>query len=151
MFGWSDILERLPHRPPLLLLDRVLGVEEGRAWGYKNITMNEPQFRGHFPGNPVLPGVLTIESLLQLTWFLYFGQGSPRLVGIDRLKFRRQVKPGDRLDLDVQEIEADGEQRRVRARAQVDGQIASEGVLTLCLEAPAGSGSLSAGPHFGST
>lgn len=135
MLGWSEILERIPHRPPFLLLDRVLGVEGGRAWGYKNITMNEPQFRGHFPGNPVLPGVLTIEALLQLTWVLYHGQGRPRLVGVDRLKFRRQVKPGDRLDLEVQEIEADGERRRVRARAEVDGQVASEGVLTLCLDA----------------
>ena len=134
MFGCSEILERLPHRPPFLLLDRVLGVEADRAWGYKNITMNEPQFRGHFPGNPVLPGVLTIESLLQLTWILYFNQGRPRLAGIDRLKFRRQVKPGDRLDLEGQEIESDGEYRRVRVRTQVDGQVASEGVLILCLE-----------------
>jgi len=139
MIGWSEILERLPHRPPFLLLDRVLGVEPGRAWGYKNITMNEPQFRGHFPGNPVLPGVLTIESLLQLTWILYSGLGSPRLAGIDRLKFRRQVKPGDRLDLEVQEVEIDGEYRRVRVRAQVDGQVASEGILTLFLEASSGS------------
>ncbi len=134
MLAWHEILERVPHRPPFLLLDRVLGVEDGRAWGYKNITMNEPQFRGHFPGNPVLPGVMTIESLLQLSWVLYHGRGRPRLVGVDRLKFRRQVKPGDRLDLEVQELEAEGEIRKLRAVAQVDGQVASEGVLTICLE-----------------
>ena len=134
MLSWPEILERLPHRAPCLLLDRVLGVEGGRAWGYKNITMNEPQFRGHFPGNPVLPGVMTIEALLQLSWVLYHGQGRPRLVGVDRLKFRRQVKPGDRLDLEVQELETQGEIRKLRAVAQVDGQVASEGVLTVCLE-----------------
>jgi len=89
MLGWREILESVPHRFPMLLLDRVLGIEEGRAWGYKNITMNEPQFRGHFPGNPVLPGVMSIEALLQLTWILYRTQGHPRLVGVDRLKFRR--------------------------------------------------------------
>lgn len=134
MLDWREILERVPHRPPFLLLDRVLGVEDGRAWGYKNITMNEPQFRGHFPGNPVLPGVMTIEALLQLSWVLYHGRGTPRLVGVDRLKFRRQVKPGARLDLEVQELEAEGEIRKLRAVAQVDGQVASEGILTLCLE-----------------
>lgn len=81
-----------------------------------------------------MPGVLTVEALLQLAWILYGGEGRLRLVGVDRLKFRRQVKPGDRLDLEVQEVESEGAARRVRAVAQVDGQVASEGILCLELE-----------------
>ena len=133
MLGWSEILSRLPHRAPFLLLDRVLEVGDGHAQGYKNITMNESQFRGHFPGNPVLPGVLTIESLFQLCWVLYH-ERAPKLVGVDRLKFRRPVRPGDRLDLEVREVEAEGDLRKLRAVAQVDGQVVSEGLLSLRLE-----------------
>ena len=115
-------------------MDRVLELGEGRARGFKNVSVNEPHFRGHFPGNPVMPGVLTIEALQQLAWLLYHGQGRPRLEGVDRLKFRRRVLPGDRLDLEVQEVEADGPLRKVRAVAQVEGQVVSEGLLTLRLE-----------------
>lgn len=115
-------------------MDRVLELGEGRARGFKNVSVNEPHFRGHFPGNPVMPGVLTIEALQQLAWLLYHGQGTPRLEGVDRLKFRRRVLPGDRLDLEVQEVESDGPLRKVRAVAQVEGQVVSEGLLTLRLE-----------------
>lgn len=121
----------LPHRYPYLMLDRVLELEPGRARGYKNVSANEPHFRGHFPGNPVMPGVLTIESLFQLAWILYAEHGQPRLVAVDRLKFRRQVKPGDRLDLEIQETEADGGLRKVKVVARVEDQVASEGILTL--------------------
>ncbi len=138
MLESREILDCMPHRFPMLLLDRVLGVEGGRVWGYKNITMNEPQFRGHFPGNPVLPGVMSIEALLQLSWILYQAQGQPRLVAVDRLKFRRQVKPGDRLDLEVQEFEAEGDIRRLRAVARVEGQVSCEGILTVCLDPACG-------------
>lgn len=113
------------------MLDRVLEVEPGRARGYKNVSANEPHFRGHFPGNPVMPGVLTIESLLQLAWILYAEQGQPRLEGVDRLKFRRQVKPGDRLDLEVVETAAEGDVRKLKVVARVEDQVASEGILTV--------------------
>lgn len=115
------------------MLDRVLELEPGRARGYKNVSANEPHFRGHFPGNPVMPGVLTIESLLQLAWVLYAEQGQPRLEGVDRLKFRRQVKPGDRLDLEIVETAAEGEVRKLKVVARVEDQVASEGLLTLRL------------------
>lgn len=115
------------------MLDRVLELEPGRARGYKNVSSNEPHFRGHFPGNPVMPGVLTIESLLQLAWVLYAGQGALRLAGVDRLKFRRQVKPGDRLDLEVLETEAEGDLRKLKVVAKVEDQVASEGLLTVRL------------------
>lgn len=124
----------MPHRYPYLLLDRVLELDSGRVLGYKNVSANEPHFRGHFPGNPVMPGVLTLEGLLQLAWILYEGQGRPRLVGVDRLRFRKQVKPGDRLDLEVVEVEADGDVRKLKATARVEGKVASEGTLTVCLE-----------------
>ena len=132
MLSAREIQNRLPHRYPCLLLDRVSELDTGRAVGYKNVSANEPHFRGHFPGNPVMPGVLTLEGLVQLAWLLYGREG--RLVAVDRLKFRLQVKPGDRLDLEVVEVEADGDLRKLKATARVDGRTASEGLLTIRLE-----------------
>lgn len=129
MLEISEIRRRLPHRYPCLLLDRVLDLDEKRAIGYKNVTFNEPFFRGHFPHFPVMPGVLQIESLLQLAW-IFLGRDF-RVVRIDRLKFRRQVVPGDRLDLQVELIEQEGERFRLRCQALVDEKTAMQGDFTL--------------------
>jgi len=100
-------MEILPHRYPILLVDRILELEPGvRAVGFKNVTNNEPVFTGHFPGNPVLPGVYMIEALAQLGGCVVlepgeFSRKTPYLAGIDRAKFRRPVVPGDRLMMEV--------------------------------------------------
>lgn len=129
MLDTTEIRQRLPHRYPCLLLDRVLELDEKRATGYKNVTINEPFFRGHFPHFPVMPGVLQIESLLQLAWILL---GSAfKVCRIDRLKFRRQVVPGDRLDLQVEILEQEGSRCKVRCQALVEEKLAMQGDFTL--------------------
>ena len=97
----------LPHRYPFLLIDRVTELIAGeRLLGYKNVTSNEPFFQGHFPGNPVMPGVLIVEALAQAASILMTdGEESdliPLFMGIDRARFRRQVVPGDQLQLEVE-------------------------------------------------
>lgn len=100
-------MEILPHRYPLLLVDRITSLEPGvRAIGYKNITNNEPVFTGHFPGNPLFPGVYMIEALAQLGGCVVlepgeFSRKTPYLAGIDAAKFRRPVVPGDKFVMEV--------------------------------------------------
>lgn len=134
----SQILEHLPHRYPFLLVDRVVDLVPGKSiHAYKNVTINEPFFVGHFPHHPVMPGVLIMEALAQAAGVLSFKtmeeKPSPDTVfyfaGIDDARFKRPVMPGDRLDLHV-EIE-----RQMRgiwkfiAEARVDGQLAASAKL----------------------
>jgi 3-hydroxyacyl-[acyl-carrier-protein] dehydratase len=133
-----QILEHLPHRYPFLLVDRVVDLVPGKTiHAYKNVTINEPFFVGHFPHHPVMPGVLIMEALAQAAGILSFKtmeeKPSPDTVfyfaGIDEARFKRPVLPGDRLDLHV-EIE-----RQMRgiwkysAEARVDGQLAASAKL----------------------
>lgn len=133
-----QILEHLPHRYPFLLVDRVVDLVPGKSiHAYKNVTINEPFFVGHFPHHPVMPGVLIMEALAQAAGILSFKtmeeKPSPDTVfyfaGIDEARFKRPVMPGDRLDLHV-EIE-----RQMRgiwkysAEARVDGQLAASAKL----------------------
>ncbi len=133
-----QILEHLPHRYPFLLVDRVVDLVPGQSiHAYKNVTINEPFFVGHFPHHPVMPGVLIMEALAQAAGILSFKtmeeKPSPDTVfyfaGIDEARFKRPVMPGDRLDLHVQ-IE-----RQMRgiwkysAEAKVDGQLAASAKL----------------------
>ncbi len=131
--GIEDILRDLPHRYPMLLVDRVLECEAGRRLvAIKNVTINEPFFPGHFPGHPVMPGVLILEALAQATGLLAFrsgGEGGGRayyLVGIDRARFKRPVVPGDQLRLEVEL------KRLIRGVgifdcvARVDGEVCAE-------------------------
>jgi 3-hydroxyacyl-[acyl-carrier-protein] dehydratase len=120
----------LPHRYPLLLVDRIVELEPGvRALGYKNITFNEPVFTGHFPGNPVFPGVYMIEAMAQLGGAVVLEPGEfsrkvPYLAGIDKAKFRRPVVPGDRLMMEVRLEKHKRNIGWVSAEASVDGQLA---------------------------
>jgi 3-hydroxyacyl-[acyl-carrier-protein] dehydratase len=133
-----EILEHLPHRYPFLLVDRVVAVEPGKSiHAYKNITMNEPYFVGHFPHHPVMPGVLIMEALAQAAGILSFKTMEAKpdassvfyFVGIDECRFKKPVMPGDQLHLHV-EI-----QRQMRgiwkyvAVARVDGEIVAEAKL----------------------
>jgi beta-hydroxyacyl-ACP dehydratase FabZ len=134
-----EIMSILPHRYPLLLIDRITElVPMTFARGYKNITANEPVFAGHFPGNPLLPGIYIVEALAQLggTTILEPGDMSrkvPYLAGIDKVKFRRPVIPGDRLDMEARVVRARLGFGRVQAEANVDGQLACSGELMFAL------------------
>lgn len=133
-----DIEKILPHRYPFLLIDRVTELVPGeRLVAYKNVSINEPFFQGHFPDNPVMPGVLIIEALAQAAAILMSdGQESdliPLFMGIDKARFRRQVVPGDQLQLTVEA----GQQRRNvckgLGKATVEGEIAAQAELMAML------------------
>lgn len=136
------ILEHLPHRYPLLLLDRVLELEKGkRILAYKNVTINEPYFVGHFPNLPVMPGVLQIEALAQAAGVLSFqtmGRMSDAssvyyFVGIDKARFKRPVMPGDQLHLEVTIDRISRSIWKYQGRASVDGQTTAEAELMCTL------------------
>jgi len=133
-FDIKRILEMIPHRYPLLLVDRVEEVELGeRAVGIKNVTFNEPHFQGHFPGAPVMPGVLIIEALAQTAAALVIATLGADAEGklvyfmtIDQAKFRRQVTPGDQLKLHVRKTRARRTVWKFDGIAYVDGEVAAE-------------------------
>jgi len=131
-----DILAVLPHRYPFLLVDRIVALEEGkRATGLKNVTFNEPFFQGHFPGNPIMPGVLIVEAMAQVGAVLLL-RGVPdrqdKLVyfaGIDKAKFRRIVTPGDQVRFEVEVLKLRSRSARLRGEAFVEGQLVAEAEL----------------------
>ncbi|HEY8485880.1 MAG TPA: 3-hydroxyacyl-ACP dehydratase FabZ [Limnochordales bacterium] len=126
------ILERIPHRYPFLLVDRVLELESGRrAVAIKNVTINEPFFQGHYPDFPIMPGVLILEALAQAAAIMMYPHVNrterlPVLAGIDGARFRRMVRPGDCLRLEVEMVRARSGLGVVAGRAWVDGQLACE-------------------------
>jgi len=139
MLNITQIQEIIPHRPPFLLVDRILEVEEGvRAVGIKNVTMNEPFFVGHFPGYPVMPGVLIVEALAQVgtVAMLMKEENRGRLgffAGIDNFRFRGQVVPGDTLRLEMEITRMKGSIGKGKAVASVDGKVVAEGELMFAL------------------
>jgi len=139
MLGIKEIMEIIPHRNPFLLIDRVESLEPGKsAVGYKNVTMNEPFFPGHFPVEPVMPGVLIVEALAQtgavaiLSLESYKGKIA-YFAGINNLKFKKKVVPGDVLKLEVEIIKQKGPVGIGKAVATVDGKIAVTGELTFAI------------------
>ncbi len=140
-----EILEYLPHRYPFLLVDRVLELEQGRRiQGLKNVTINEPFFPGHFPGHPVMPGVLIIEAMAQLSGVLALASAGRKLgaesvvylTGVDKARFKRPVTPGDQLMMTAELLQQRRTLTRFACRAEVDGQLACEAEIR-CVEAPA--------------
>jgi 3-hydroxyacyl-[acyl-carrier-protein] dehydratase len=139
---YKDIVKLLPHRYPFLLVDRVTEYEPlKRIVGYKNVTANEEFFQGHFPGEPIMPGVLIIEAMGQAAGILSRlsmmeseeGGDSPRLVifmGMDNVKFRRQVVPGDQLRLEVETIRTGSKVWKVAGKAFVDDSLAAQAEMT---------------------
>jgi 3-hydroxyacyl-[acyl-carrier-protein] dehydratase len=134
-----EIQNILPHRYPFLLVDRVLELEPGkRAIAVKNVTINEPFFQGHFPGHPVMPGVLIVEALAQTAGIaaasLEGNKGKLGLfTGIDSIKFRRQVVPGDVLRLEADILTLKMGMAKVKVSATVDGQTAAEGEIKFAM------------------
>ncbi len=131
-----DILQiraTLQHRYPFLLVDRMLELEPGkRAVGMKNVTVNEDFFNGHFPGNPIMPGVLVVEAMAQVGGVLLLtttgNEGKLALfAGIDKMRFRRPVLPGDQLITEVNLLKVKGNIGRVAVVGRVDGQVVAEG------------------------
>lgn len=136
----NEIMQIIPHRYPFLMVDKILEVEAGkRAVGIKNVSGNEPFFQGHFPGYPVMPGVLIIEALAQVgaVAMLIMPETKGKLAlfaGIDGVRFRRQVVPGDQLRLEVEITKIRGPIGKGKAVATVDGQVAAEAELMFALQ-----------------
>ena len=135
--GIREILAALPHRYPFLLVDRIIDIRgDERGVGIKNVTANEPHFVGHFPGNPVMPGVLVLEGMAQTAGTLCIlarpGQSKPSIVyflTIDKAKFRKPVIPGDTIEYHVQRIARRRNMWWFRGEAKVRGEIVAEAEL----------------------
>lgn len=136
----EQIQATIPHRYPFLLVDEIVELEEGkRVVGKKNVTINEPFFQGHFPGYPVMPGVLIVEALAQTGAVVMLKKPENKgkigfLAGIDKCRFKRQVKPGDQLKLEVEIIRLKGPIGKGKAVATVDGEIACEAEIMFAIK-----------------
>lgn len=134
----NDVKNFLPHRYPFLLIDRVLELEVGKSLvAIKNVSFNEPQFTGHFPDQPIMPGVMIVEALAQATGILAFKSevGKPidgqiyMLVGIDKVRFKRMVEPGDQLRLEVEVMTVKRGIWKFKCRALVDDSVVTTAEL----------------------
>lgn len=132
-----ELLELLPHRYPFLMVDRIVDIKgDESAVGVKNVTINEPQFQGHFPNRPIMPGVLIIEGMAQTAGAICLRRaqrGGPQLVyfmSIEQARFRKPVVPGDRLEYHVAKLRGRGSVWKFGCEARVDGERVAEAVLT---------------------
>jgi 3-hydroxyacyl-[acyl-carrier-protein] dehydratase len=136
-FDIQAILGLLPHRYPFLLIDRIIEfVPTKRVVAIKNVTINEPFFQGHWPGHPIMPGVLVVEAMAQAGAIIMMAAIEDRdnklvvFTGIERAKFRRQITPGDQLRIEVDVLSMRPRIGRIEGKAYVDGKLACEAVLT---------------------
>ncbi|SEO24170.1 3-hydroxyacyl-[acyl-carrier-protein] dehydratase [Amphibacillus marinus] len=136
----EQIKQVIPHRYPFLLVDDILEIDEGkRVVGKKNVTINEPFFQGHFPDYPVMPGVLIVEALAQTGAVAMLSKEENKgkigfLAGIDKCRFKRQVKPGDTLMLEVEITRLKGPIGKGKAKATVDGELACEAEIMFAIQ-----------------
>lgn len=139
MMDIKEIRKVLPHRYPFLLVDKITEMEEGkRVKGYKNVTINEPFFQGHFPDYPVMPGVLVLEALAQVGAVAVlsmeeFKGKNPLFAGADKVRWRKQVMPGDKLELECEIIKIKGPIGIGKAVATVDGKKACEAEIMFAI------------------
>jgi beta-hydroxyacyl-ACP dehydratase FabZ len=144
MLTIQEILKLLPHRYPMLLVDRILEIEQGkRIVGLKNVTANEQFFQGHFPGAPVMPGVLIVEAMAQCGAVLFLRDLPDRdtklflFGGVDKARFRRPVVPGDQMIMELTVLQKRGSSVRLRGEARVDGALVAEAdLLSVMTERP---------------
>ncbi len=140
MMGIQEIMETLPHRYPFLLVDKIVEIEMGkRVVGIKNVSFNEPFFQGHFPGHPIMPGVLIIEAMAQTGGVLAMRSAEAEgmdiknkviyFMTIDKVKFRKPVLPGDQVRFELDLLKARSNIRGFKAQALVDGAVVAEAEL----------------------
>jgi beta-hydroxyacyl-ACP dehydratase FabZ len=145
MLSITDIMKLLPHRYPMLLIDRILEIDPGkRIVGLKNVSANEQFFQGHFPGAPVMPGVLIVEAMAQCGAVLFLRDLEDRdrklflFGGVDKARFRRPVVPGDQLILECELLQKRSNTVKLRGTAKVDGNVVAEAeMLSVMTERPA--------------
>lgn len=135
-----EIMAMIPHRYPFLLVDRITECIPGKyVKGYKNVTMNEEFFQGHFPGNPIMPGVLQIEAMAQcsapllLTLDKFKGM-IPLFASIDNVRFKTIVRPGDKFEMEIELIKLKGPIGKCHAIGKVDGNVVVEAEMTVCMK-----------------
>jgi len=139
MLTVKEIKDILPHRYPFLMIDRVEEVVEGKsAKGYKNVTINENFFNGHFPDHPVMPGVLILEALAQMGAICILSQEEFKgkigfLVGADKVRWKKQVMPGDKLNLEIEIVKLRGNIGVGKGKATVDGNLVCEGEIMFAI------------------
>jgi len=140
MLDIQKIKDIIPHRYPFLLVDKVTEIEEGkRVVGYKNVTINEPFFQGHFPDYPVMPGVLIVEALAQVGAIAVLDIEENKgkigfLAGVDKCRFKRQVVPGDELKLEVEITRMKGPIGKGKGTATVNGELACQAEITFAIK-----------------
>jgi len=135
MMTVNEIMKLLPHRYPFLLVDKIVDLKPGEsALGVKNVTINEPFFQGHFPGQPIMPGVLVIEAMAQVAGVMAFRSGvegkSVYFMSIDNAKFRRPIVPGDQVMMEIKVLKQRGNVWRFSGTATVDGKLVAETEFT---------------------
>ena len=140
VYSIMDIMGFLPHRYPFLLVDRILEIEgEKRIVGLKNVTINEPFFQGHFPGAPVMPGVLIIECMAQVAGVMIYRDMPDKekkliyFTGIENAKFRRPVLPGDQLRVEMQLLNRRNNFGKMNGQATVEGKLAAEATVAFAI------------------
>ena len=138
ILGIEEIMKLLPHRYPMLLVDRIIECDDQkRIVGIKNVTVNEPFFQGHFPGMPIIPGVLQLEAMAQTAGILLNRVAKvagviPYFMTIDKVKFRKLVKPGDQMRIEVELTNIRSKSAKFQASVLVDGVLASEAEM-MCM------------------
>jgi len=137
-FNIDQIMKILPHRFPFLLVDKIVECDnQKRIVGIKNVSANEPYFQGHFPGMPIMPGVLQLEAMAQTAGILMNALGGeaggiPYFMGIDNARFRKVIRPGDQMVIEVELVTLRSRVARFKAKVMVDGALASEAEM-LCM------------------
>jgi len=126
----NEIMKILPHRYPFLLVDRVISIEENKIIALKNVSINEPYFQGHFPDYPIVPGVLQIEGIAQVAGILLMRRLSekviPLFLGIEKARFKKEVKPGDQIIYEVTLIQSKGDIFKLAGIVKVDNKICTQ-------------------------